>query len=226
MRPSRVVLTIAGLSVAVIALRSCRLDDRTNTSVAPTDGRHVLVEPIGPTRTVRGVPQGWRHDPTGARAAAIADVALTGDIAHAGPLARRDMVIQLASNRYGPTLVDTTDHQISELLDALGQADIDPTRLVWLESPLTARIQPVATSTTVRVEVWSLLVAGAPDTGAPRQAWRTVTITLVWEDHDWKIDSWSVRPGPTPALAPETAISALAHLSGPARWPAALRKDP
>jgi hypothetical protein len=226
-RPSRIAITVLVVAgTAGFGLRACtNASNGTSHPVPHSRARAAPGSPFGPTRRVHDVPQGWRHDPAGARAAAIAYVALTGTIAHAGPIARHDMVTQLATDRYGPILAELTDQQISELLDSLGQADIDPTQLVWLETPLTARNQTTTAAGTVRVEVWSVLILGAPDTGPPRQAWRTVTVTLAWEHDDWKVDAWTARAGPTPGLAPETAISDLTRVTGPAGWPTALRKD-
>lgn len=230
-RSHRLLLAVTGivLFVAVpVVVRGCTSSDsahRTPNQSRTGDANTAAVRgPVGPTRTERNVPQGWRHDPTGARAAAIADVALTGDIAHAGVLARHDMITQLATDAYAPTLAALTDRQIGDLLDPLGRDNTDPTQLVWLETPLTARVAHHEVNR-VQIDVWSLLVLGAPDAPTPRQAWRTVTVTLVWEHDDWKVAAWTARAGPTPALAPEVDIADLAHLAGPARWPTALPKE-
>lgn len=219
-----------GVVVVVAVLVVVRGTATNTTQRAPDSSRtgransSTVRGPVGPTRTERGVPEGWRHDSTGARAAAIAAVALTGDIAHAGVLARQDMITQLATDTYAATLAASTDRQLNELLDPLGRDNTNPTQLVWLETPLTARVAQ-RQANRVQVQVWSLLVIGAPDAPAPRQAWRTVTMTLVWEHDDWKVAAWTARAGPTPALAPEVDITDLAHLAGPAQWPTALRTE-
>ncbi len=69
------------------------------------------------------------------------------------------------------------------------------------------------------MQVWALLVAGGDRLGSPRQLWRTVTVELVWEDGDWKVDGWTVRPGPTPALATNAPVASLAELREVTAWP-------
>jgi hypothetical protein len=223
MTPRRFALIVVLAAIAgVIGLRACTTTAphkadaaRQATTIA---GAHVS-GPIGPTGTTNGVPQGWRHDRGGARAAAIGYVALTGDIARAGFITRHDMVTQLATGSYGSTLADLTNRQINDLLFQLGQTQADPTALIWLETPLTARLVSVDAAR-ARVDVWSVFVLGAPNAGPPRQAWRTVTVDLAWEDSDWKVAAWTARSGPTPALAPEADVSSVAQLAGPAGWPA------
>ena len=225
MRAHRVLLAATGVVILFVGVRACTPDHAAHHAPPATAANAAKSRgPLGPARTVRGVPQGWRHDPAGARAAAIADVALTGNVAHAGVLARHDMITQLATADYAPTLGALTDHQINDLLDPLGRDNTDPTQLVWLETPLTARVARHHPDR-VQVDVWSLLILGAPDAPTPRQAWRTVTITLTWEHDDWKVAAWTARAGPTPALAPEVDIADLAHLAGPAQWPTALPKE-
>ena len=72
------------------------------------------------------------------------------------------------------------------------------------------------------VDVWSVLVVGVAGMGAPRQLWRTVTVDLVWERDDWRIDGWATVPGPTPALAPIAAVSGVAAVAVVLSWDDAL----
>jgi len=100
----------------------------------------------------------------------------------------------------------------------LGTASVPPGDLVWSELPLTATVV-LAGGDAARVEVWSVLVIGVVDVGAPRQAWRTVTIDLVWARGDWKIDGWSAAPGPTPLLDATTPIATTQEINDVAAWP-------
>jgi hypothetical protein len=164
------------------------------------------------------VPQGWRHDDEGARAAAVSAVGLTGEIARSGFITRGDMIEQLASRRFAYELTTTTDQQLAELSEALGENSIVPPQITWSEVPLSARVEDVGEAT-AQVTVWSVVVVADPDVGVPRQAWRTVSVELVWEDDDWKVDGWSAEPGPTPALAPAAAISSTGEVIDAAGWP-------
>lgn len=199
-----------------------RSPDDGSISTDDTDGRDV-----GPTRVVRGVPQGWRHDADGARAAAISAVALTGDIVRAGFITRADMIAALATPAFAPELAQDTTAQVEDLVAEIGSDEVVPSELTWLESPLTATVTtPAAADNPDRaeVEVWSVLVVAAPD-GIARQGWRTVTLNLSWVDGDWRIDGWSSRPGPTPALPPLADVADVSDIEATAGWPPSLLQE-
>jgi hypothetical protein len=130
------------------------------------------------------------------------------------------MIDALATRRFAGDLAVTTERQLTELAEALGEAEFLPPNISWTEVPLTARIVDAGDRVT-RVEVWSVLVVASPDVGVPRQAWRTVTLDLAWEDGDWKVDGWATTPGPTPALAAATAVSTGDEVAEVAGWPSA-----
>lgn len=211
------------VAVAAVAFGACStgddqpqvLDDNQCNPDSGADGR-----PVGPTFSVRGVPQGFRHDPEGARAAAVSAVGLTGEIARSGFITRGDMIEQFASGRFVHELIETTDQQLGELSEALGEDSIVPPQITWIEVPLSAHVDQEEKDT-ARVDVWSVVVVATPDVGVPRQAWRTVTVELVWENDDWKVDGWTVEAGPTPALAPAAAVSSVGEVVAVAEWPAA-----
>lgn len=175
---------------------------------------------MGPTEVVAGVPHGWRHDAEGARAAAMAAVSLTGEIARAGFITRSDIIDSIATSGYGPKLASLSSGQLAELSAELGDAGVSPSQLVWSEMPLTARTVTVDDHRAV-IEVWSVLVVGVPGVGAPRQAWRTVTVEVAWERGDWRIDGWDTRPGPTPALAANSIVSSVEDVAEVTSWPTA-----
>ncbi|GMU78503.1 MAG: hypothetical protein AMXMBFR46_12980 [Acidimicrobiia bacterium] len=177
---------------------------------------------MGAARIEGGVPQGWAHDQTGARAAAVSAVSLTGDIARAGFITRADMIAALATARYGPTLARLSAEQLAAMTGALGPEGVTAASVVFAELPLTARVVRVD-STRARVAVWSVLVVAVPDRGAPRQAWRTVTVDLVWEREDWRVDGWDAEAGPTPLLDTHGPIATAEELANAASWPTIAR---
>jgi hypothetical protein len=213
---------VASLMV-LVGLRACTSpsSDRAErtTGEQPTDGTvDVPARDPGRRTTVDGVPQGWSRDEAGARAAAISAVRLTGDIARSGFITRTDMIEALATASYGPTLVEQSAAQLDEMAGELDDAGVTPASLLFSELPLTAQVV-TADDARARVEVWSVLVVAVPDRGAPRQAWRTVAIDLAWERGDWRIDGWSARAGPTPALGFEAAIASVDELVEVTGWP-------
>jgi hypothetical protein len=208
-------LTFVGLRALVSRVGSSAAEGvpQVTTPVPPStvDGTPV-------TTDEHGVPGGWSHDADGAVSAAVSAVRLTGPIARAGFITRSDMIATIASERYGPTLASESASQLSEMTAVLGAASIPPGDLVWSELPLTATVV-LAGGDAARVEVWSILVIGVLDVGAPRQAWRTVTVDLIWEDSDWKIDGWNAAPGPTPLLDATTEIATTQEINDVAAWP-------
>jgi hypothetical protein len=218
------VLALAAVTVAVvIGLRAVASPNDSTAATEPplaTD-TPVATAPTSPAAVDEfGVPHGWRRDADGALAAAVSAVRLTGSIARAGFITRSDMIAALATERFGPTLASESSNQLAEMTTALGEASVAPGDLVWSELALTARVVH-ADDHAARVEVWSVLVVGVLDLGAPRQAWRTVTVELVWEAGDWKVDGWSAQPGPTPLLDATAAVATTGEISEVVAWPPA-----
>lgn len=174
---------------------------------------------VGPAAVIDGVGHGWSHDEEGALAAATNAVSVTGEIARAGFITREDLIESVASDDFASELDEMSSQQLEELSVELGEAGIVPSQLVWSEIPLRARVVSAA-SDEVTVDVWSVLVVGIPGHGAPRQAWRTVTVRLVWEREDWRIDDWEAAAGPTPALAAAAEVSSVDDVSKVLTWSA------
>lgn len=216
------VAAIVVVAAGSIGLRACNssLTGRAAAVVPPAADVPAVESPVGPAEVVDGVPHGWRHDAEGARAAALAAVSLTGDIARAGFITRSDIIDSIATSGYGPTLASLSSAQLADLSAELGGAGVSSGQLVWSEMPLTARTVTVKDHGAV-VEVWTVLVVGVPDVGAPRQAWRTVTVRVAWERDDWRVDGWDSRPGPTPALAADAVVSSVEDVAKVVSWPPA-----
>jgi hypothetical protein len=216
-----VVLSVVVLVAATaVGLSTCTATDPE--AAAPSSSPAVAPDEVRPTtgpRTERlGVPVGWSRDANGARAAAVSAVSLTGELAGAGFITRSDMIQVLASRRYAPTLADLSAAQLDTFIDDLAGEGLTPSQLLLHELPLTAVVES-ATADSAIVQVWALLIAGGDRLGSPRQLWRTVTVELVWEEGDWQVDGWKVRPGPTPALATNAPVASLAELREVTAWP-------
>ena len=149
-------------------------------------------------------------------------VHLTGPIAKAGFITRSDMIRQLTTDRFGPTLARNSADQLNKLMSDVGSESITPAQLLWDEIPLTATVTQSG-PTDAKVHVWSVLVVGAPGIGVPRQAWSTFTVKLAWQHNDWKVDGWSSRSGPTPTLTASTATAGFDALAGVTDWPLVAR---
>lgn len=175
--------------------------------------------PIGPREEVRGVPRGWRHDEVGARAAAVAYVGLSGEVALAGFITRRDLITAMATPEFAGELEAETSGQLAAVSDDLTEAGVLLAEVVWTEIPLTARVTS-ADAGAAEVEVWSVTIIGLPEVDAvPRQSWRTVTVGLEWVEGDWRVSGWDATSGPTPALGPAPSIDTVEDLAEVTGWP-------
>lgn len=207
----RPIVIGAVVSVAVVAALILRT---RGESPAPTATSAILQPAAAVEPTTNALPM---RDPAEAVDAAESVIRQTGDIATAGFITRTDLIRSLATERFGPVLAAQSSGQLSEMTETLGAARVAPHEIVWAEYPLASKIVS-STADVVVVAVWAVLVVGVPDAGAPRQVWRTVTVTMRWEGDAWRIDGWAAAAGPTPALASTATISSVADIVVVADW--------
>ena len=213
MRRSMLLLAAAAVVAAFLAGRALatgRATPQPSTAQIPTRSTS---EPkaAGPTRVdERGIPHGWPHDRAGAAAAAVSAVRQSGSIARSGFITRSDVIRSIATDEFGSELASLSSTQLEDLTSELGAVSIAASDLLWSEMPLTFEVV-AADALAARVRVWSVLIVGVPDVGAPRQIWRTVTVDLAWEIGDWLISGWTSTAGPTPLLdsGPISTTSAI-----------------
>ena len=220
MRRALLAAAVAAVALGVVAQRPWTSSDPGGAAITTGVSTEATPTGVGPRSQRFGVPKGWSRDGQGARAAAVSAVESTGRIARAGFVTRSDMIGALASARFAPILTRDSAAQLDELLGDLSAAGVPAEAVLFRELPLTARVIH-ADAHSARVLVWAVLVAAVPDRGAPRQLWRTVTVDLVWEDGDWRVDGWTAAPGPTPALATNAAVATVAELVEVTGWPPA-----
>lgn len=200
----RVAVPVAVLvTVAVVAVVMTRLAGSGESDSQATAPSARVGSPAGMPRASQPTPSP-DVDVEGARRAAADAVALTDEVVTAGLISRRDLIAGFTTAEFGGRLADETSAQVNALLVELGERDADPARLAVLEQPITAT--GAATSSGVRVEVWSVLVVAVPGVGPARQVWHTVTLDMVLVDGRWLVDSWSSVPGPSPALPVEVTL--------------------
>ena len=90
----------------------------------------------GPLSYDHGFPVGWPHNLASAEDAAVTAVRATDRITEAGPLARRDLILTIATDEYGPTLAAETNQRIADLSFAVAGSGAGPADLTWGEYPL------------------------------------------------------------------------------------------
>jgi hypothetical protein len=214
-------LTSAAVIVGVRAVAIARGSTPSSTQPPPAAGTSAAAPPAGPSSVDDlGVSHGWPRDADGATDAAVAAVRLTGPIARAGFITRSDMIRAFATEDFGPTLARESANQLAEMTAVFGESSVAPGDLVWSELPLTAQVVH-ADPNVAEIDVWSVLIVGVVDHGAPRQAWRTVTVSLAWEAGDWKVDGWGADAGPTPMLDGTAGVATTEEIDGVVSWPLA-----
>lgn len=155
-------------------------------------------------------------DLDGARRAAIAAVASTGEVMAAGMFSRRDVIARFATPPYAPQLTAETTGQVTGFLVALGANGVDSSQLSVMEAPIASRAR--ADGLRAVVEVWSVLVVTVPGTSVAREAWRTVTLDMANVDGRWLVDRWASSPGPAPAPAPNADVADRADVVTRLGW--------
>ena len=196
------VLLVVGLIVSPFSAAEPETP-RPGRSVAP-GSVHQAGEAVG-------------EDPNPPEAAAVAAVAMTGEVATAGFISRRELIESFSTPRFGPELADRTSEQMTALLLELSERDADPADLSVFEQPLRVRVED-ANLTTATVDVWSVLVVAPPGAATARVMWRTVTVELVLVEQRWLVDGWESIPGPTPMVGSETVISSAADIAEVLSW--------
>lgn len=151
--------------------------------------------------------------------AAVAAVAMTGDVARAGFISRRELIESFATPSFGPVLADDTSKQMTSLLLEFSERTANPADLQVTEQPVRVRVVS-STTTTASVDVWSILVVAVPTGATARAMWRTVTLDLVLIDGRWLVDGWKSVPGPTPMIGAESPISPASDVAAVLRWTA------
>lgn len=177
------------------------VDDGSPTEAlnhSPIDGTTATV--AGPTAVVWGVPAGYGPSPAGAQSAAVGWVSSLGSLMRMGPVALADTLDELMTVRSSSATATTFRIERDRFV---AEFDADPSRAIWIDSPLLFELLEYSPQRAV-VSVWSQLVLGV-DTDEVRVLWRTQTVTLAWERDGWRVDDVTRVEGPTP-LAVDTAL--------------------
>jgi hypothetical protein len=130
-----------------------------------------------------------------ARALALRWVASTGDLLKMGPIGRSELLGRRVASASAATMIENLNADLAKLADGL---PIPASELLLVETPLTIDVSIDTASGQVRAQVWSVVVFGAKDLGAPRMVFRTSQLVMVVEAGEWKLASFTAVEGPTP----------------------------
>lgn len=143
-----------------------------------------------PTQLDRSAPE-----PGDARQVALEYVASTDTLMAHSPIGRVEIFRSLLT----PSAVGEQVAAFEEAAEQLALTlDVPVERLVWVEAPITATLTGGGDSEAA-VDVWTVSILGAPDSGSPQQVWRTVHVDLERLDGRWLVASATAEAGPTPA---------------------------
>ena len=130
-----------------------------------------------------------------ARALALRWVASTGELLKMGQIARSELLRQRVAVASAETMTANLNTDLVKLAQGL---PIPATVLRLIETPLTVDVSIDAATGDARAHVWSVVVFGAKDLGAPRMVFRTSDLVLIVEAGEWKLAGFTAADGPTP----------------------------
>jgi len=208
----------AFLLVAAI-VTGCTHGSSANNSSTPAVDATATAIPGGGTTTVVAsavsvVPAPSIDD---ARTLALRWVASTGDLLKMGPIGRSELLRKQVASTSAETMTENLNSDLAKLADGL---PIPATELRLVETPLTINITIDTATGQARAQVWSVVVFGAKDLGAPRVVFRTSQLVLVVEASEWKLAAFTAVEGPTP-IATDSLPADWDSFALVADWPPA-----
>jgi len=178
---------------------------------APRTSRSVKTV-VNPSREPAGTkPATAARTEAGAVAAAAETVKLLDGPALLNSARIRALVDRLAASSARDVLARAYEQGAAEARTRLG-ADTVPAPVVILRSALVGYRLLSFSPSAATVAVWRVGIIGSGATIQPQQAWRTETVSLVWEHGTWRVASFSSAVGPTPPLPTAAQASATGDL--------------
>jgi len=196
----RALLFIAG--VAVVLAIGIVIGTRL---ASPGSSEVVVTERAAPTTRAAQAPgrhanSSEMHTRIGAVAEAARSITAFAGNVLLEPARLRAVVARIASSGSRAQLIEAFEEASAQTRAKLG-ADTVPRPVIVLRAvPVGYRIEDYSQAKAT-VAVWYVGIVGSGATVQPQQSWRTQTVSLVWEEGGWKVNSFASSAGPTPALA-------------------------
>jgi hypothetical protein len=158
--------------------------------------------PATSAHTIRdGVPVGYAHTRQGAVEAAVNYEIARSSPAYFTDTAVRHRVIEaMATRESRADLIRNDDTGMKQVLVSLGVNDTNADTLVARAAAMGTKVDSYS-STVATVEVWMAGLIGTTSTSAPlpvSASWTTYTLTVQWQDGDWRLATVNSVAGPTP----------------------------
>lgn len=159
-------------------------------------------DPATSARALRdGVPVGYAHTRHGAVDAAVNDeVARSSRAYFTNTAVRHRIIAAMATRESRAELTRNDDAGMDKVLVSLGVNDTNADTLVARAAAMGTKVDSYS-STVATVEVWMAGLIGTTSTRAPlpvSASWTTYTLTIQWEDGDWRLATVNAVDGPTP----------------------------
>lgn len=158
--------------------------------------------PATSAHTMRdGVPVGYAHARQGAVDAAVNyQIARSSREYFTDTAARHQIINAMATRGSRDTLARNDDAGMTQVLVSLGINDTNDTTLVARAAAMGTKVDSYS-DTVATVEVWMAGLIGTTSTSAPlpvSASWTTYTLTVQWQDGDWRLATVNSVTGPTP----------------------------
>ncbi|MGF0313715.1 hypothetical protein [Rhodococcus sp. IEGM1428] len=171
--------------IAVVVLTSGRSESSTD------DGADAIRAAHGPTTTIDGVPAGYTRDQAGAQTAAVNFTQANGQ-AYAGRIDAQRLKDVAVAAEPTPALTEVLD--VSSERQETGRGTVNGV-------PMIVTVENFSQDSAT-VSVWGMGVSQSrvsqdSDKVGILAIYSTTTVTMVWENDDWKAKDWSYKSGPT-----------------------------
>ncbi|MEE2061754.1 hypothetical protein [Rhodococcus artemisiae] len=171
------------LSIVVVLVAATMGGDGSTSSDTVRTGH-------GPNEITNGIPHGYDHTQAGAQTAATNFVQASNQISLGRITAEEAREVLVGGN--------ATDALVSVIDDPVMQAEDTVMNTV----PALVNVTDYSDDRAV-VSVWAVSASQDDLSGTGKVSvltfWSTTTVTVQWEDGDWKAVDWSFRSGPEPS---------------------------
>ena len=186
---------VSALALVGALVTGCAGRPVTTTPSAQSTQRSSV--PTGASPTTQSTVSGAASTATidDARALAVAWVAATGELLKLGPIGRSEFL----RRRVASASLDAMENDLAADLNKMAdRLPVPATELRLIETPITINISIDPATGNARAQVWSVVVFGAKDLGAPR--WCSAPANSCWSSKPANGSSPRSPPteGPTP----------------------------
>ena len=157
---------------------------------------------------VEGIPVGYPPSREGAVAAAVNyEVARSSPSYFTDETFRHAVLGTIMTQESVRAQQESDDRDASKLVATLGLTTADAGGMIMRAAPMGSMVSSYSPQVaTVRVWMSELVGMTSPDSPLPVSAtWSTYTLTLEWQQNDWKLADISQSSGPTPLQSSDKA---------------------